>query len=149
MTLRPMPARWFELLTSKDDLAKAVEVLARTESVELETHSDEVARIHLPDLQDQLEEFNRMSRRYHAYWPEGDFVSSAVAGSPEKVLGNALRHLKAWESDAAVFIQKYESLIGERRDLKLFEEMFQQLDVGMDFSLFSRQGPVVISRVYL
>jgi len=149
MTLRPMPARWFELLTSKDDLAKAVEVLARTESVELETHSDEVARIHLPDLQDQLEEFNRMSRRYHAYWPEGDFVSSAVAGSPEKVLGNALRHLKAWESDASVFIQKYESLIAERRDLKLFEEVFQQLDEKMDFSLFSRQGPVVISRVYL
>ena len=147
--LRPVPARWFELLTSKDDLAKAVEVLARTESVELETHSDEVSRIHLPDLQDQLEEFNRMSRRYHAYWPEGDFVSSTVAGSPEKVLGNALRHLKAWESDASVFIQKFESLIAERRDLKLFEEMFQHLDESVDFSLFSRQGPVVIARVYL
>ena len=69
-----------------------------------------MARIHLPDLQDQLEEFNRMSRRYHAYWPEGDFVSSAVPGSPEKVLGNALKHLKAWESDASVFIQKYAPL---------------------------------------
>jgi len=147
--LRPVPARWFELLTSKDDLAKAVEVLARTESVELETHSDEVSRIQLPDLQDQLEEFNRMSRRYHTYWPEGDFVSSAVAGSPEKVLGSALSHLKAWESDSSVFIQKYESLIAERRDLKLFEEMFQHLDESVDFSLFSRQGPVVIARVYL
>jgi len=147
--LRPVPARWFELLTSKDDLAKAVEVLARTESVELETHSDEVSRIHLPDLQDQLEEFNRMSRRYQAYWPEGDFVSIAVAGSPEKVLGNALRHLKAWESDASVFIQKYESLIAERRDLLLFEDMLQYLDESTDLSLFSRQGPVVISRVYL
>jgi V/A-type H+-transporting ATPase subunit I len=149
MTLRPVPARWFELLTSKEELAKAVEVLAETQSVELETHSDEVSRINLPDLQDQLEEFNRMAHRYHTYWPEGDFVSGGIKASPEKVLNDALAHLKAWESDASIFIQKYESLIAEASDLELIEDMFTQLDDDIDFSLFSRQGPVVVARVYL
>lgn len=149
MTLRPVPARWFELLTSKEDLAKAVEVLAQTGTVELETHSDEVSRINLPDLQDQMEEFNRLSRRYHAYWPEGDFISAGVQGSPEKVLRDALQHLKAWEADASIFIQKYEAISAEDLDLRLFEQLFAQLDTETDFSLFSRQGPVVISRVFL
>jgi len=149
MSLRPVPARWFELLASKDDLAKTVEVLASTASVELETHSDEVARINLPDLQDQLEEFNRLARRYDAYWPDGDFISGSMPGSPEKILGNALIHLKAWESDASELIQTYEALAAEKADLNLLYELFSQLDEDMDFSLLSRSGPVILAKVYL
>lgn len=149
MSLRPVPARWFELLASKDDLAKTVEVLASTASVELETHSDEVARINLPDLQDQLEEFNRLARRYDAYWPKADFIAGSVPGSPEKILGHALRHLKAWEQDAAELIQTYEALAAEKGDLELFHELFSQLDEDLEFSLLSRSGPIVLAKVYL
>lgn len=149
MSLRPVPARWFELLASKDDLAKTVEVLASTASVELETHSDEVARINLPDLQDQLEEFNRLARRYDSYWPDGDFISGSMPGSPDKILGDALMHLKAWESDASELIQTYEALAAEKTDLNLLHELFSQLDEDMDFSLLSRSGPVIVAKVYL
>lgn len=149
MSLRPVPARWFELLASKDDLAKTVEVLASTASVELETHSDEVARINLPDLQDQLEEFNRLARRYDSYWPDGDFISGSMPGSPDKILGDALMHLKAWESDASELIQTYEALAAEKTDLSLLHELFSQLDEDMDFSLLSRSGPVIVAKLYL
>jgi V/A-type H+-transporting ATPase subunit I len=149
MSLRPVPARWFELLASKDDLAKTVEVLAGTASVELETHSDEVARINLPDLQDQLEEFNRLARRYDSYWPDEDLISGSMPGSPDKILGDALMHMKAWESDASELIQTYEALAAEKTDLNLLHELFSQLDEDMDFSLLSRSGPVVLAKVYL
>ncbi len=149
MSLRPVPARWFELLTSKKDLAKTVEVLAGTGSVELETHSDEVARINLPDLQDQLEEFNRLARRYDSYWPEPDFISGSMPGSPDVLLSSALGHLKSWEEDAAELIQTYEALTAEDGDLDLLNELFTQLDEGLDFSLLSRSGPVVIAKAYL
>jgi V/A-type H+-transporting ATPase subunit I len=149
MSLRPVPARWFELLTSKEELAKTVEVLAGTGSVELETHSDEVARINLPDLQDQLEEFNRLARRYDTYWPKGDFISGSMPGSPDVLLSSALGHLKSWEEDAAELIQTYEALTAEDGDLDSLNELFTQLDEGLDFSLLSRSGPVVIAKAYL
>ena len=67
MSLRPASARWFELLTARDSLTITVEALARTGSVELETHSETHARINLPDLQERMAEYNRLARRYHTY----------------------------------------------------------------------------------
>ena len=54
MNLRPAHARWFELLTPREELAGAVETLARTGSVELEIHSDRYEPLNLPDLQQQM-----------------------------------------------------------------------------------------------
>ncbi|MGB5409674.1 MAG: hypothetical protein WBN43_23180, partial [Thiogranum sp.] len=70
MGLRPEAARWFELLTARADLTLALETLARTGSIELETHSDSRTRLNLPDLRDRMEEYNRLARRYHPYWPQ-------------------------------------------------------------------------------
>ena len=47
MSLRPEPARWFELLAARDDIAGALEALARTDSIELETRSETQARLDL------------------------------------------------------------------------------------------------------
>ena len=65
--LRTVRARWFELLTARDDLTTAVEALARTGSVELETHSEPASRMHLPDFHDRLEEYHRLAQRYQEY----------------------------------------------------------------------------------
>ena len=52
MTLRPVPARWFEILIARDDLLKTVDTLARSGTVELETHSEMTKRAVMPDLRD-------------------------------------------------------------------------------------------------
>ena len=67
MSLRPVSARWFELLTARESLTMAVEALAQTGRVELETHSDTRTRVSLPDLQERMAEYNALARRYHAY----------------------------------------------------------------------------------
>ena len=63
MSLRPEPARWFELLAARDDIAGALEALARTDSIELEPRSETQARLDLSDLHDRIEEFGRLERR--------------------------------------------------------------------------------------
>jgi V/A-type H+-transporting ATPase subunit I len=78
MSLRPVSARWFELLTTRDGLAVAVETLARTGSVELETKSGTEAHFNMPDLQQRMEEYSRLSRRYHSYWPEIELDPSSA-----------------------------------------------------------------------
>ena len=82
MGLRPEPARWFELLTSRQELTLALETLARTGSIELETHSDSRAMLNLPDLRDRMDEYDRLARRYHPYWPRKcDHLSCRTAPS--------------------------------------------------------------------
>ena len=97
--LRPVRARWFELLSSRADLPLAVETLSRTGSVELESCRDAHPRINLQDLREGLLEFARLARRYQSYWPAGEPVAAghSVLG-PIKILNNALRRLRDWET---------------------------------------------------
>mgnify|MGYP001824798878 FL=1 len=150
MSLRPAPARWFELLTTRDDLTRAVEALARTGSIELETQSGTDVRFNMPDLQQRMEEFNRLSRRYHGYWPGVALDTTSPPGRPARILDKALSRLRAWEHDAAHIVQELEALTGERSDMLLVQEMLaaQQMS-NMDYSLLAEAGPMIASRVYV
>ena len=150
MSLRPVPARWFELLTTRDELALAVETLARTGSVELESQSGKEVRFNMPDLQQRMEEYNRLSRRYHAYWPDIEFDPSSTPGSPVKIVDKALTFLRAWVHDAAAIVRDIEALIGEQHDLTLLSEMLKaQQDSDVDFTLLSRAGPAIQACVFV
>ena len=72
MSIRPVPARWFEILTARDDLSLAVETLARTGNVELETHSETTRQAVMPELRERMEEYNRLARRHLSFWPQQD-----------------------------------------------------------------------------
>jgi hypothetical protein len=69
MMFRPVSARWFEMLTTRDDLTSALATLARTHRIELEAQSGKDVRFNIPDLQQGMEEYNQLARRYQAYWP--------------------------------------------------------------------------------
>jgi V/A-type H+-transporting ATPase subunit I len=45
MSLRPIPARWFELLTDREELPRVLECLAATGGVELQRHSNGSERL--------------------------------------------------------------------------------------------------------
>jgi V/A-type H+-transporting ATPase subunit I len=150
MSLRPVPARWFELLTSRDDLPRAVEAVARTGSIELETHSDTRARLSLVDLQAGMEEYNRLARRYHSYWPQTDLRPSSVPGRPAEVLERALRQLKAWEVAAAPLVRQLEALNAEHSDLRLLKEFLVHSEQDdLDFALLTHAGPALAARLYV
>ncbi|MGB5472105.1 MAG: V-type ATPase 116kDa subunit family protein [Gammaproteobacteria bacterium] len=150
MSLRPEQAHWFELLTSREDLAGALEALARTNNVELETRSETHARLDLTDLHERLEAFGRLERRYHAYWPAPDLSTPVAPGKPSDIFDDALQTLRNWEAQAAPLIQELESITGESADVTLLVSLLQLdgLD-GLDFSLFAAAGPVMTGQVYV
>ncbi|MEA2080717.1 MAG: ATPase, partial [Pseudomonadota bacterium] len=121
MSIRPARARWFELLTTREDLTLAVETLAGTGSIELETHSDTHTAVNLQNLHERMGEYNRLAQRYQPYWPQTELRASKVSGSPSAVLDAALESLLAWEQAALPLIQHLESLTGEHTELKLLE----------------------------
>jgi len=150
MGLRPEAARWVELLTSRADLTLALETLARTGSIELETHSDSRARLNLPDLRERMEEYSRLARRYHPYWPQPEMRSSFVPASPIRLLDRALQNLRSWEDEAAPRIHQLESLSGEQSELQLLETLLLQVqDDTLDFGLLARAGPELAVRLFV
>jgi V/A-type H+-transporting ATPase subunit I len=149
MTLRPEHARWFELLTTREDLTLAVETLARTGSVELETYSQTRTPVSLDDLQERMEEYNRFARRYESYWPRPEVEPTSLPGTPQKILDNALQHLAGWEQVAAPLILQLESLSGERSELETLRTMLEELDTEeIDFELLANAAPPLAARLF-
>ena len=148
--LRPVRARWFELLSSRADLPLAVEALSRTGRVELEASRDGYPRINLTDLREGLLEFGRLARRYRTYWPEAEPVAGHSVIGPARILNNALRRLQAWEKAAAPVIRGLEIRLSVQTELRLFDELLQQFgDNSPDFALLAAAGPVLQSRVFV
>ena len=150
MSLRPASARWFELLTSRESLTMSVEALARTGSVELETHSETHARINLPDLQERMAEYNRLARRYHQYWPPCELRPATAPGRPDHLLRRALARLERWAGAAEPLVQHLDTLRAEQSELLLLEDMLGVETEGkLDFSLLSTAGPALEVRLFV
>ncbi|MGD2112069.1 MAG: V-type ATPase 116kDa subunit family protein [Gammaproteobacteria bacterium] len=150
MSLRPDRARWFELLTPREDLAVALEALARTGSVELETRSETHARLDLADLRERLEVYGSLERRYHDYWPPPDLSTPGTPGRPSNILDAALQTLRRWEVQAAPLIQQLESLGSQRADLALLVSLLERTELdALDLALFATSGPLLQRRVYV
>ncbi len=151
MTLRPLPARWFELLTARDDLTGALEALARTDSVELETHSDTTTPLSIADLRDRFDEYNTLARRYRPYWPPTTLQpGGAPGGRPSRIMDRALTHLEAWRSEADPIIAELEQLRAEQDDLTLLDEWLEHFPFELlDLDLLAGSGPVLAAGLYV
>ncbi len=149
-SLRPVPARWFELLTYREDLTRAVEALARTNRVELDTRSETATPVMLPDLQRQMEEYSRLAQRFRSYWPEEGLASSEVPGDPGVTLDKALRQVRSWRAAAEPLVREIESLQGERAELNLLREMLSGLTGSrIRLSLLPHSGPTLSARAFV
>lgn len=150
MSIRPIPARWFEILIARDDLVTAVEALARTGDVELETHSETTQRALMPDLRDRFEEYNRLARRYQSYWPAENLQPSDVPGQPAKRLDSALNTLHQWQAQAEPLVVELEKVQTEQNELRLINELLNSMqDQTLDLGRISQAGPALSARLFV
>jgi V/A-type H+-transporting ATPase subunit I len=150
VNIRPVAARWFEVLTARDELEQAVETLAKTGSVELETHSDTTRRASMPDLRDKFEEYGRLARRYQPYWPPQEDAPNRQPGNPAVKLDHALEQIYGWQEQAAPLVQQIDALHSEQTELELLTELLQHnTDATLDLALAGNAGPVMDSRGFV
>ena len=69
MALRPVAAKWFELLIARNELGAALQNLSATGAVELQAHSETSATTLLPGLRAAVDEYKRLTQRYREFWP--------------------------------------------------------------------------------
>ena len=149
MGMRPQAARWFELLTPRDELTKALECLAETRAVELQTHSQPKQALELPGLPQVLEEFGDLERRYGHWWPEGEVPPVEEALEPVTAMHEAIDRLRAWARDAEPLIAEGERLEIEARQLaELLEALAAPGAVLPDLHRLAEAGPVLAARFY-
>ncbi len=126
MSLRPVSAQWFELLVPKSDLAIALEGLAHSNSVELETLGSSNVRLVFPDLQAQFDEFTAMADLYRVYWPQIDPTVSLRRESPAKAMECAMARLRGWAEEARGPIAQLQRLETEREGLETLRQLLQR-----------------------
>jgi V/A-type H+-transporting ATPase subunit I len=151
MTFRPRSARWFELLTPRENLTTVLESLAGTGSVELQAHSEAPNPLTIPGLKGALEEFTERSGRYSAYWPGANLRAGAHRSrAPGRILEEAMSALAGWCADADPVIRELQSLESERTDLALLESLIGKgADSLPDGHLLARAGPVLGSAIFV
>lgn len=150
MILRPRPAHWFELLTSRDAMTAALECLAATRSVQLESRADTAGFMPRKQLDQALDEYEASARRFAAYWPVPKLAAPGEQGrEPARMVGHALEGLNAWVADAASLIDQLERLQRERGSLLLLRDLLAHApDTMPNLAQLGRAGPVLAGIVF-
>jgi len=148
--LRPVPARWFEVLVAQDDAARALEALATTGAIELELHAGPKATAPLAELKPQFDAYVELAARYRPYWPHLAGGKPVAAGVPHEALTRALAAVQAWREVADPVIQTLQALEQELQELEIWHELFTRFhDSDLQFSLMRRTDGVLARRLYV
>ena len=146
--IRPRAARWFELLVARDDTTLALEALAATGAVELETRSGATLPPSFDDLRPLLQRFRELGLRYGAYWPQDDLHPSVVPEPPTAALQRCVTRLEAWAIEAEPLIRTLQDGDAELADLARWQCVFEHLDDGLiDLAQAAQAGPPLLVRL--
>jgi V/A-type H+-transporting ATPase subunit I len=150
MTLRPVPARWFELLTTREELAPVLAALAHSGAVELETFSRPSETLFAPAVQDALAAYSELEKRYQAYWPEPASTPLDQIGAPETLLSEGLGALERWRQAADPLIEELEQ---SRRRVRRLERLHLLLtdctEALPNLVRLGRCGPELVARLFI
>ena len=116
MTLRPVSANWFELLTSREELGAALDCLAATGSIQLQAHSQAEQRLALPDLRTTLADYETLARRYGHFWPRAESCRPGPNHALLEAPAQALETVRAWAAAADPLIAELEALAQSAED---------------------------------
>lgn len=150
MILRPVTARWFELLTSREELGVVLDCLASTGRVQLQAHSRSESRLALPDLRTTLVEYERLARQYGPWWPAPQPRAPGIDRELLEAPRGALEQLREWAIEADPLIAELAGLAQARDEAELLDEL-RRASVGSlpRLDRVAGAGPVLAGRVYL
>lgn len=125
--LRPTPAHWFEVFVPRDQTVYALEALATTGDVQLESDPRGHA-LRIQKVQVSLKSFERLRQRYQNEL--GSICADAphLKGALEKSSGEALERLRCWLGRRLRTRRRQQRLERERRQLELLQECLHALE---------------------
>jgi len=149
--LRPVSARWFELLVPRESVARTLEALARTGEVELEACTEEnEALIPVPPVSRPLNRLAELARRFQSYWPESRAVEMRRDHLLEREVDAALTRVEQWCDQAAPLIARIERTRRQQVELKQLRLLCRAATGGqaLDLSAIRDTGTHLSKRVF-
>ncbi len=147
MSLRPATASWFEMVTRRKDVSRAVACLARTGAVELETGEEVPSRYAIADLGRELKSWRDLRRRYAVYWPKAGVVDDLDAEIPQQ-LAWAVGQLDLWQKQADPIIERLERIDVEVKELSLLADALHRGGAELPpLDLLANPGTRIVSRL--
>ena len=148
MSLRPVPAKWFELVTVHKELARVMECLSQTGTIELEARSRPASRLLFPGLNEELKSHHELARRYQHYWPPAALAAGRRVEELSETLKAAHARLVAWAAQADPVIAAIEKVSQNAADLEQLRAALQSAgDDFPDIQMLSRAGPKLQARL--
>ena len=142
MSLRPIAAQWFELVTVHQELARVMECLANTGAVELEAHSRATDRLLFPGVAEELKQHHELARHYQHYWPAPAAADRRRPEHLSETLKQARARLAQWVAAADPMITVGERLAREAADLEQLRAALQSSAGSWpDLRLLAGAGP--------
>jgi V/A-type H+-transporting ATPase subunit I len=149
MRLRPRPAQLFELYTPRHQTVHALEVLAGTGAVELDTNPKIDAGLETGAIGDAIRKFDRLVQPYQDYLPEHERRPYALDKKPDQLAQDAIAVIERWLADVAPLVDRLRALQAERDNLILLQEYLASLgQTHEDVSLLSRPGGLLYKGLY-
>jgi V/A-type H+-transporting ATPase subunit I len=149
--LRPLPARWFEILAARDDATQVLEALARTGAVELEPRASVGLPAALRDVMPLLAQYAELSARHHAYWPSPETCRpSACPEAPLATVQRSLATIRAWAEEAEPLIRALQRAEAEQSEWQLWQRVLPALGQGVPLpSQLADAGPWLRVRLFV
>jgi V/A-type H+-transporting ATPase subunit I len=142
MSLRPVAAQWFELVTVHKELARVMECLSRTGAVELEARSSATDRLLFPGLDEELKNHHELAQHYHHYWPTPAGAGRRRPEHLSETLKSARARLAQWIEEADPLIAASEHVAQEAADLEQLRAALQSTgSTCPDLQLLAGAGP--------
>lgn len=149
--MRPRPAAWFELLTTREELGAVLDCLAHSGMVELETYSDVSQPQWLPHMQSVVEKYQALADQYSQYWPtpvlSGQHPTDADTESGQLLIAQ----LEGWARDAEPVVLQMQQLQTDATCLALLRDWLSTVPAGClpDLERLAGAGPLVGTRLYV
>jgi V/A-type H+-transporting ATPase subunit I len=148
--IRPRPARWFELLTARDDATLALGALAATGAVEIEARPVTALPEEFAEIAPLVAQFVEIESRYRPYWPRTRERCSPFPERPAVALERALAKMRAWIAEAEPLIAGLQRAEAERTELLLWQRVLASMHgAAIDFSALGESGPVLHKRLFV
>lgn len=148
--MKPVPARWFQLVTPKEAISTVLERLSVTGAIELDNPATPSAPLDLSHLGAGLEEFDHLAERFSAYWPPHIVGEPVSVDAPETVMEQSLGTLENWEKEAEPVIARLDEATEPLAELAFLRSLLSGDRVDLpDLNLFASKGGYLEKRLYM
>jgi V/A-type H+/Na+-transporting ATPase subunit I len=135
MFLRPQKTHWFELYVPRHETVRALSVLARAGSVQLDDNPKVNASLEIEQIRKYLAELAALEARYHEQLPQGQYCPVELPLSPQDTAEQTLQRLREWAAEVDDIPERLHHLEQEQQQLQHLLAMFSseeasQLDLA-------------------